>query len=143
MKKNTAKVIALKAIVNSILDIEVDNPGRADDLIKGRAICYKIMRDEMCFTYTYIGKAFKKNHATIVHAYNEFPYMIKFDRSMSHNYNVVKELWARESGEYEDYEPLELKKNLKRLSEQYNLLNLSMIDLQAEVKSLQRQVLNH
>ena len=114
MKKNTAKIIALKAIVNSILEIEVDSPRRADALIKGRAICYKIMRDEMCFTYTHIGKAFNKNHATIVHAYNEFPYMIKFDR-----------------------------KNLKTLSEQYNLLNLSMIDLQAEVKSLQRQVLSH
>ena len=143
MKKNTAKIIALKAIVNSILEIEVDSPRRADALIKGRAICYKIMRDEMCFTYTHIGKAFNKNHATIVHAYNEFPYMIKFDRAMSHNYNTIKELWERESGEYENFEPLELKKNLKRLSEQYNLLNLSMIDLQAEVKSLQRQVLIH
>lgn len=143
MKKNTAKIIALKTIVNSILDIEVDSPRRADALIKGRAICYKIMRDEMYFTYTEIGKAFNKNHATIVHAYNEFPYMIKFDRVMAHNYNTVKDLWSRESGEYENFEPLELKKNLKRLSEQYNLLNLSMIDLQAEVKSLQRQVLNH
>lgn len=143
MKKNTAKIIALKTIVNSILDIEVDSPRRADALIKGRAICYKIMRDEMYFTYTEIGKAFNKNHATIVHAYNEFPYMIKFDRVMSHNYNTVKDLWSRESGEYENFEPLELKKSLKRLSEQYNLLNLSMIDLQAEVKSLQRQVLNH
>lgn len=143
MKKNTAKIIALKTIVNSILDIKVDSPRRADALIKGRAICYKIMRDEMYFTYTEIGKAFNKNHATIVHAYNEFPYMIKFDRVMSHNYNTVKDLWSRESGEYENFEPLELKKSLKRLSEQYNLLNLSMIDLQAEVKSLQRQVLNH
>ena len=143
MKKNTAKIIALKAIVNSILEIEVDSPRRADALIKGRAICYKIMRDEMCFTYTHIGKAFNKNHATIVHAYNEFPYMIKFDRVMSRNYSTIKELWARESGEYESFEPLELKKNLKRLSEQYNLLTLHVEVLQSQMKSLQRQAFNN
>lgn len=97
----------------------------------------------MCFTYTHIGKAFNKNHATIVHAYNEFPYMIKFDRAMSHNYNTIKELWARESGEYENFEPLELKKNLKRLSEQYNLLTLHVEVLQSQMKSLQRQAFNN
>jgi len=99
MKKNTAKTIALKEIVNSVLDIDVDSPRRADALIKGRAICYKIMRDEMYFTYTAIGQSFGKNHATILHSYNDFPYMIKFDRHMSHNYNIIKGLWAREYGE--------------------------------------------
>jgi hypothetical protein len=143
MKKNTAKVIALKAIVNSILDIDVDVPRRTDDLIKGRAICYKIMRDEMCFTYTYIGNCFGKKHATILHSYNDFPYMIKFDQVMSRNYDKARELWERESWDFEDLKPLELKNNIKRLSEQYNLLTLSMTDLQAEMKSLQRQVLNH
>lgn len=143
MMKNTAKVIALKGIVNSILGVDVDVKRRTDDLIKGRAICYKIMRDDMSFTYTYIGRAFGKNHATILHSYNDFPYMIKFDSVMSRNYNKARELWLRESVEHEDIDPFELKNSLKRLSEQYNLLTLSMTDLQAEMKSLQRQVLNH
>lgn len=140
---NTEKVIALKGIVNSILDIEVDSPRRRAALIKGRAICYKIMRDEMYFTFSHIGREFGKNHATIVHAYNEFPYMIKFDRAMHGNYVKIKDLWERESIKYEGFEPLELKNSLKRLSEQYNLLTLHVEVLQSQMKSIQRQAVNN
>lgn len=138
MKKNSAKILALKGIVNSVLEIDVDSPRRVEDLIQGRAICYKIMRDDMYFTYTFIAKIFGKNHATILNGYNEFPYMIKFDQAMEHNYHKIKALWKREAGEYEELNPLYLKKQLQKLAEQNNLLNLSMIDVQAELKTLRK-----
>lgn len=138
MKKNSAKILALKAIVNSVLEVDVDSPRRLEDLIQARAVCYKIMRDDMYFTYNFIAKVFGKNHATVLHGYNEFPYMIKFNKTLEHNYHKIKALWHRESGEHEEFNPLQLKKEIKTLTEKNNLLNLSMIEVQAELKTLRK-----
>ena len=65
------QVQAIKNIVNSHLEIDVDFKTRKDLYVKARAICYKILRDECLLTYDFIGQQFQKNHATVLHALNE------------------------------------------------------------------------
>ena len=50
---NKEQAQAIKNIVNSHLEIDVDLKTRKDLYVKGRAICYKILRDECLFTYDF------------------------------------------------------------------------------------------
>jgi len=74
---NTVKIDRLKTIANKVFDVDVVSKNRQTDCIEARATCYSIMREELHMTFADIAKHFNKNHATVLHAVNEFPYMIK------------------------------------------------------------------
>ena len=132
---NEHKVVALKNIVKSVTKCDVDDRKRTDDVVKARAICYKIMRDEMCFTLQYIANQFQKNHASVIHALKEFPYMLKSDTEMTHQYGQILALWLEDSPEYVEMDPMELKNTIKSLEESNNLLNLRLTEVQEELKT--------
>ena len=60
-------------IVRLVRGINFMSKSRALDHIKSRAICYKILREDMGMTYTAIAEAFGKTHATVLHGIKEFP----------------------------------------------------------------------
>ena len=130
---NTEKVKAVKSIVNSYLGVNVDKKNRKERTIQGRAICYKILRDECGLTLSFIGKNFNKNHATILHALREFPYMLKFNKKLEKDFINILDLWTQEADEYVELNPLQLKKELQNLREQNKMLNLSVINVQEEL----------
>ena len=57
------KVKTLIEIINSYLNLDITSKIKTDELVKGRAICYMILREQCYMSYTSIGKAFLKNHA--------------------------------------------------------------------------------
>ena len=51
---NQQKVVALKNIVSSVTGVDIFDTSRKREIIQARAMCYKIMRDEMFFSLKFI-----------------------------------------------------------------------------------------
>jgi hypothetical protein len=132
------RVKAVKKIVNEYFDVNVDSSIRTSPLIQARAICYKILKDQCNMTYSFIAFCFKKNHATVIHALKEFPWMIKYDKQMDKDYHIIMAKWKGEANLYDDMSPLQLKKELENLHEQNKMLNLSLIDVQERCEELSK-----
>jgi len=132
------KVDAIKNIVNTYYNIEVNSKLKTDQLVKARAICYKILKEECHMSYTFIGFSFNKNHATIIHAIKEIKWMFKSDKQMERDYHNIKALWLEEATDYVELKPTELKKQLNLLQEQNKMLNLSLIDVQERCEELSK-----
>jgi hypothetical protein len=90
-------------------------------------------------SYTFIGRQFNKNHATILHALDEFPWMLKADREMEKNYRKILNKWLIKSEDCTDTNPSLLKKDLLKLEERNNLLNLALIEMKEQVDKLMKQ----
>jgi hypothetical protein len=136
------KVKAIKKLISSHYEIDIESKTKAYNYVKARAMAYTLMREKCLMSYTSIGMAFKKNHATILHAVKEFPFMRKWDKELDRDYKDILVLWEGESGEYEDIKPLQLKKQLKYLDEQNKLLNLSLNNVQEELEEIKRIIKN-
>ena len=130
------KVKAVKSLVNTYLNVNVDLKSKNRDLINARAICYKILRDECNMTNSAIARHFSKNHATILHAMNEFPYMLKADSIMKKEYWFLRDEWKAQAGDYDDITQMDIIKEIKYLREQNKSLTLSVEDLQNKLNGL-------
>lgn len=140
MKKQ--EVQAIKNIVNSHLDIDVDKISREYLYVKGRAICYKILRDECLLTYNFIGQQFKKNHATVLHALNEFPFMLKSDPSMDNSYQEILSIWTTNGDDYINLKPLQLKKQVTELKTKNETLTQLVEDANSRLEELSNKANN-
>jgi hypothetical protein len=103
-----------------------------------RAMCYKILKEHSSMTSSFIGRQFNKTHATILHGLEEFPWMVKADREMEKVYRKILDKWLSRSSEFTDVNPVLLKKDLIKLQEQNNLLNLALIEVQEQVALLSK-----
>jgi hypothetical protein len=130
------KIKAIKNLVNSYYGIEVDRKVRTEVYVQARALAYTILRNECLMSYTFIGHGFKKNHATIMHAIKEFPYMMKFNKQLERDYHIILSRWHEEADEYDVLKPFQLKKELNNLREQNKMLNLSLINVQEELEKI-------
>jgi len=99
-------------------------------------MCYKILKEHSSMTSSFIGRQFNKTHATILHGLEEFPWMLKADREMEKAYRKILNKWLTRSSEFTDVNPVLLKKDLIKLQEQNNLLNLALIEVQEQVALL-------
>ena len=135
----TQRVKLLKEIANTTFDLNVDSRSRRSEYITARAICYKILKEHCDMSYTFIGRQFNKNHATILHAIDEFPWMLKADREMEKNYRKILNKWLIKSEDCTDTNPSLLKKDLLKLEERNNLLNLALIEMKEQVDKLMKQ----
>jgi len=132
------KVDAVKNIVNAYYQLDVNTKQKTDRLVKARAICYKILKEECQLSYTFIGFSFKKTHATIISSLKGIEWMFKSDKQMERDYHVIYALWLEESTDYVELKPIELKKQLNLLQEQNKMLNLSLIDVQKRCEELSK-----
>tara|TARA_R100001369_G_scaffold90088_1_gene128588 strand:- start:1257 stop:1691 length:435 start_codon:yes stop_codon:yes gene_type:complete len=137
---NQEKIIAIKNIVNSHYNIDINLTTRTEGFIKARAICYKILREECLMTYPKIGLCFRKNHATIMNALKQFPYMLLQYPQMKRDYHLILATWKGQADEYVELKPLQLKKELNDLREQNKMLNLCLIDVQEELKDIKNSI---
>jgi len=135
---NTQRVKLLKEIVNQAFDLNVDHRSRKTEYIIARAICYKILKEHCDMTYSFIGRQFNKNHATILHSIEEFPWMAKADKDMEKTYRKILDSWLNKSSEFTDVNPDLLKKDLRKLEEHNNLLNLALLEVKEQVDRLSK-----
>jgi|TARA_R110002124_G_scaffold4278_2_gene26189 hypothetical protein len=101
-------------------------------------MCYKILKEHSSMTSSFIGRQFNKTHATILHGLEEFPWMLKADREMEKVYRKILDKWLSRSSEFTDVNPVLLKKDLIKLQEENNLLNLALIEVQEQVTLLSK-----
>ena len=133
---NTQKVKILKEITNKQFQLNVDHRSRTAEHVAARAICYKILKDHCDMTNTFIGRQFNKNHATIIHAIEEFPWMLKADREMERIYRKILNKWLIKCEDCTDTNSEVLKKDLLKLEERNNLLNLALLEMKEKVDKL-------
>lgn len=125
----------LKNIIRRETNIDLENKEtllcRDRDFIEARAMYYKLLRKYTNMTYTKIGKSVSKNHATILHACNNFDWWLKQDEGLLNVYTKVKEKFS----DYLGYEKVDkkLEYNLERLFENY-------IDLKKQYEILKEHV---
>lgn len=125
----------LKNIIRHETNIDLENKEtllcRDRDFIEARAMYYKLLRKYTNMTYTKIGKSVSKNHATILHACNNFDWWLKQDEGLLNVYTKVKEKFS----DYLGYEKVDkkLEYNLERLFENY-------IDLKKQYEILKEHV---
>jgi len=119
MKDSAIQDLLLTA--SKYFKIDIHNKSRKEDHIQARAIVYSIMRECLNMTYKDIGKVFNKNHATILHATNELPYMIKYTKGLGDKRLELLELWG---STYGAYTVLERAEKVKYLQDKIFLLNL-------------------
>jgi len=136
MMINTQRVRLLKDIVNRTFELNVDHKSRKSEYIMARAICYKILKEECNMTSAFIGRQFNKNHATILHSVQEFPWMLKADKGMEKTYRSILDRWLIKAVDIPDVNPVLLKKDLIKLQEHNNLLNLALIEVKEQVNVL-------
>ena len=99
--------------------------------IQARAVVYSIIRESLFMTFMNIAKVFSKNHATIMHAINELPYMIKQDPSLEYKKLELIDKWGVEFTKCN----LESRsKKIKNLHERIFLCNLEMQLLSKQLK---------
>tara|TARA_R100001440_G_scaffold26488_4_gene43234 strand:- start:36002 stop:36619 length:618 start_codon:yes stop_codon:yes gene_type:complete len=102
--------------------------------IEARSVIYVLLRDHLYFTFARIGQIFGKNHATVLHAYNQYPYLEKHNPSLKNKYEVIQKLWLGFSHKSSKSIPENYQKQIKSLREQNNLLKLSHNILLKKIK---------
>jgi hypothetical protein len=69
-------------LVTTESGFDIKNTTRKRDYVEARALCYTLLRDHLNMSYCLIGYNFDKTHASILHAVNNFPYMMKFNPAL-------------------------------------------------------------
>jgi hypothetical protein len=124
-------------IVRVVRGVNVMAKSRSLDHIQSRAMCYKILREDVGMTYTAIAEVFGKNHATIRHGIIEFPYMMKIDPRMQRDYYVVQNTWKTKGSEHQGLSIIELKDSNNHLLKQMNELSLELFDMKDRYKKFE------
>ena len=119
-----------------VFQIDIHQNSRKEEYILARAVCYSILRDCLNMTYQSIAKVFNKNHATVIHAYKELPYMIRYNKSLAEKKVELLKKWG------ENYHLKRYTKHseqIKNLQERIFLLNLESRLLKNQLETLQKQ----
>ena len=102
--------------------------------IEARSIIYVLLRDHLHLTFQKIANIFDKNHATVLHAYNQYPYLEKHNPSLKNKFEVIQKLWIGYTQKSSKSIPEKYQKQLKSLREQNNFLKLSHNILLKKIK---------
>ncbi len=102
--------------------------------IEARSIIYVLLRDHLHLTFQKIANIFNKNHATVLHAYNQYPYLEKHNPSLKNKFEVIQKLWIGCTQKSSKSIPEKYQKQLKSLREQNNFLKLSHNILLKKIK---------
>ena len=105
--------------------------------IEARAIIYTILRRYGSYKLKDIANIFSKNHATIIHALKEFPYMIKANPHLEVKYLSILEEWSGIVHKNPNNVLNKLQKRLKSLEKQNEILNLSDNFLKTKIDNME------
>ena len=124
----------LLVAASEFFKLDIHSSSRTLEHIQARAIVYSIFRDCNLMTYQEIAKIFDKNHATMMHAIKELPYMIKQQPELEDKKIKLLEIWT---SEYALFDSRERAQKIKNLQDRIFLLNLEVTLLSKQVNRLQ------
>ncbi len=112
----------------------IKSNSRKIQYIEARSIIYVLLRDHLHLTFQKIANIFNKNHATVMHSYNQYPYLEKHNIDLVEKRKTISMLWLGEkyisSNNITDY----YHKPIKSLQEQNNFLKLSTDKIKQKIK---------
>ena len=141
---DSIKVRTLKYIVGKHLNINVEKRSRKIEYIKGRMICYKILREECHFSLADIGRYFKRNHATVLNALKEFDAISFYDKKFKQDYESICALWGdperEETGGISTVFKLEVDDGLRKLHKECAYLSNAVETLMYNMNELKKEI---
>ena len=115
---------------------DVFSKSRKLKYIEARALIYTILRKYGTYKLTDIAKLFNKNHATIIHALKEWPYILKANPHLETKYNAILLEWGGKLQEKPKNVLNLLQKRVKSLEKQNEILNLNYNTLKNKVENM-------
>ena len=116
--------------------LDIFSNSRKIEYIEARALMYTVLRKYGAYKLKDIARIFSKNHATIIHALKEWPYMVRANPSLEVKYNQILLEW-KGSEEKKPKNILNLlQKRVKNLEKQNEILNLNNNDLKKMIKNM-------
>lgn len=115
------KLERIKNLITIESGIDISERSRERDVVEMRAVYYKILRDVHHFSLTRIAKSIGYNHATVLHALNNYDAWSAFSNNMVTCYNSVKEIISNDENQdsvYEDVMALRRRIEMLELSNQ-------------------------
>ena len=73
--------------------LDIFSNSRKIEYIEARALMYTVLRKYGAYKLKDIARIFSKNHATIIHALKEWPYMVRANPSLEVKYNQILLEW--------------------------------------------------
>jgi hypothetical protein len=112
------KLEQLKRLVEDFYGIDIELKIRTTVYVQARSIYYYLCREFTSVSVVKIGQSIGKNHATVLHALKELPYIKKFDSNFKKNFYELYEIAKNLNEE----KPKEL--TIEELVHQFNKLQL-------------------
>jgi hypothetical protein len=112
------KLEQLKHLVEDFYGIDIELKIRTTVYVQARSIYYYLCREFTSVSVVKIGQSIGKNHATVLHALKELPYIKKFDSNFKKNFYELYEIAKNLNEE----KPKEL--TIEELVHQFNKLQL-------------------
>jgi hypothetical protein len=115
------KLERIKNLITIESGVDITERSRERDIVEMRAVYYKILRDVHHFSLTRIAKSIGYNHATVLHALNNYDAWSSFSNNMVTCYNNVKEIISNDENQdsvYDDVMALRRRIEMLELSNQ-------------------------
>jgi len=119
-------------IINKAFYCDIKKKCRQTKYVNARALAYVLLRKIGNLSYEQIGFVFNRNHATVMHAVKEWPYMVKFNKDLAIIYDEVVASWT-ESGDSEHY--MSCEEQIIFLRKQINTLTLQLVQAHEALES--------
>jgi hypothetical protein len=115
------KLERIKNLITIESGVDITERSRERDIVEMRAVYYKILRDVHHFSLTRIANSIGYNHATVLHALNNYDAWSSFSNNMVTCYNNVKEIISNDENQdsiYDDVMALRRRIEMLELSNQ-------------------------
>ena len=90
-------VESLLQITNEVFSLpNIKDSCRKIEYIEARSVAYTLLRNILGYTFAEIGREFKKTHATILHSYNQYPYLAKHNPAVQDKFEIIILKWINE-----------------------------------------------
>jgi len=118
----------VRAIIEKFYGIDLSKPSRKRTHVYPRYIYFYICYKDLNMTYYQIANSVNKNHATVLYGVRELPYIMKYDKKVSQDFQFIKILCNQNHSK--------MGINLETLVKKYNDLLLKFGKLEDAYKRL-------
>ena len=118
----------VRAIIEKFYGIDLSEPSRKRTHVYPRYMYFYICYKDLNMTYYQIAKSVQKNHATVLYGVRELPYICKYDKKVSQDFEFIKILCRQNHGK--------MGVDIETLVKKYNDLLLKFGKLEAAYKRL-------
>jgi len=111
-------------LVSQRIGLDIKKPSRKREYVMGRAIYYKLAKDDFSLgTYSSIGAQVNKDHGTVLHGLKKFEHVEMYEPKLYEQYLLIKnKMGSKEEVDFVHNESILLRYANKKLQDQYNEL---------------------